>query len=96
MSARPAVSTRHHCKSPFFFEWSQSRRLSTLAGRPQPKNLSRRTLEQALSETAVVVCGPQGLVSNVRQSVVSLSDERSVHKGTGAQGIYLYAEAFEY
>ena len=70
--------------------------ISTLSGRPQPKNLIRKTLEQALGESAVVVCGPQGLVSNVRQSVVSLSDERAVHKGTGAQGIYLHAEAFEY
>ena len=70
--------------------------VSTFSGRPQPKNLIRKTLEQALGESAVVVCGPQGLVSNVRQSVVSLSDERAVHKGTGAQGIYLHAEAFEY
>ena len=70
--------------------------VSTLSGRPQPKNLIRKTLEQALGESAVVVCGPQGLVSNVRQSVVSLSDERAVHKGTGAQGIYLHSEAFEY
>lgn len=70
--------------------------VSTLSGRPQPKTLIRKTLEQALGESAVVVCGPQGLVTNVRQSVVSLSDERAVHKGTGAQGIYLHAEAFEY
>lgn len=70
--------------------------ISTLSGRPQPKNLIRKTLEQALGESAVVACGPQGLVSNVRRSVVSLSDERAVHKGTGAQGIYLHAEAFEY
>ena len=67
-----------------------------LSGRPQPRNLIRKTLEQALGESAVVVCGPQGLVDNVRQSVVALSDERAVHKGTGAQGIYLHTEAFEY
>ena len=67
-----------------------------LSGRPQPRNLIRKTLEQALGESAVVVCGPPGLVQNVRQAVVGLSDERAVHKGTGAQGIYLHAEAFEY
>ncbi|KAL8823747.1 MAG: hypothetical protein Q9191_005586 [Dirinaria sp. TL-2023a] len=67
-----------------------------LSGRPQPKNLIRKTLEQALGESAVVVCGPKGLVANVRQSVVSLSDERAIHKGTGAQGVYLHAEAFDY
>jgi len=67
-----------------------------LSGRPKPKNLIRKMLEQALGESAVVVCGPKGLVSNVRQSVVSLSDERAIHKGTGAQGCYLHAEAFGY
>lgn len=67
-----------------------------LSGRPKPRRLIRETLEQALGESAVVVCGPQGLVDDVRRSVVALSDERAVHKGTGAQGIYLHAESFEY
>ena len=70
--------------------------IPVLSGRPQPRNLIRKTLEQALGETAVVVCGPPGLVDNVRQSVVALSDDRAVHKGSGAQGIYLHTEAFEY
>ena len=70
--------------------------VSVLSGRPQPRTLIRKALEQALGESAVVVCGPPGLVDNVRQSVVALSDERAVHKGTGAQGIYLHTEAFEY
>jgi hypothetical protein len=42
----------------------------------------------------VVVCGPQGLVSDVKGDVVGLSDERGVHKGTGAQGVYLHTESF--
>ncbi|KAL8839643.1 MAG: hypothetical protein Q9170_001649 [Blastenia crenularia] len=67
-----------------------------LSGRPQPRNLIRKTLEQALGESAVAVCGPQTLVDEVRQSVVALSDERAVHKGSGAQGIYFHAESFEY
>ncbi|KAL8721895.1 MAG: hypothetical protein Q9225_001531 [Loekoesia sp. 1 TL-2023] len=70
--------------------------IAMLSGRPQPRNLIRKTLEQALGESAVVVCGPQSLVDEVRQSVVALSDERAVHKGTGAQGIYFHAESFEY
>lgn len=70
--------------------------ITMLSGRPQPQNLIRKMLEQALGESAVVVCGPKGLVDNVRQSVVSLSDERAIHKGTGAQGCYLHAEAFDY
>ena len=70
--------------------------IKVLSGRPQPKNLIREMAEQALGESAVVVCGPLGLVDDVRQSVVALSDERAVHKGSGAQGIYLHTEAFDY
>ena len=70
--------------------------MSILTGRPQPKTLIRKTLEQALGESAVVVCGPQGLNDDVRSSVVALSDERAVHKGTGAQGIYFWEEGFGY
>lgn len=70
--------------------------ITVLLGRPCPKMIIQRTLEQARGESAVVVCGPSGLVDDVRQSVVSLSDERAAHKGTGAQGIYLRTEAFDY
>jgi NAD(P)H-flavin reductase len=70
--------------------------ISVLAGRPHPRTIIRKVLEQALGESAVVVCGPQGLVDDVRQSVVRLSDERAVHKGTGAQGVYLHVEGFCY
>ena len=65
-------------------------------GRPQPKNLIRAMLEKARGESAVVACGPQGLNEDVRSSVVALSDERAVHKGTGAQGIYFWEESFCY
>ena len=70
--------------------------ISVFAGRPQPRNIIRRSLEQALGESAVVACGPNGLIDDVRAAVVGLSDERAVHKGTGAQGIYLHAEQFAY
>ncbi|KAF2116930.1 hypothetical protein BDV96DRAFT_631182 [Lophiotrema nucula] len=59
--------------------------ISVYAGRPNPRNIIRKSLEQALGESAVVVCGPQGLVADVKQDVCALSDERAVHKGTGAQ-----------
>lgn len=72
----------------------QQRTISCFAGRPQPMSLIRKMLEQALGESAVVVCGPSSLVADVRASVVALSDERGVHKGTGAQGIYLHCEGF--
>ncbi|KAL8850224.1 MAG: hypothetical protein Q9221_004823 [Calogaya cf. arnoldii] len=67
-----------------------------ISGRPEPRKLIRETLEQAFGESAVVVCGPEGLVDDVRRSVVFLSDDRAVHKGTGAQGIYLHTESFGY
>lgn len=66
----------------------------SLTGRPHPRSIINHVLEQAEGESAVVVCGPPGLAADVRQSVVSLSDERAVHKGTGAQGIYLHVENF--
>ncbi|CAI7563837.1 unnamed protein product [Penicillium pancosmium] len=65
-----------------------------LSGRPSPHAIIRKSLERAQGESAVVVCGPRGLADDVRRSVVSLSDERAVHKGTGAQGIYLHVESF--
>jgi predicted ferric reductase len=70
--------------------------IKILTGRPNPRSIIRRVLEEAEGESAVVVCGPQGLRDDVRESVVGLSDERAVHKGTGAQGVYLHVEGFEY
>ncbi|KAL8953033.1 MAG: hypothetical protein Q9222_001083 [Ikaeria aurantiellina] len=71
-------------------------RITMLSGRPHPRSLIRKMLEQASGESAVVACGSRGLADDVRQSVVTLSDERAVHKGSGAQGIYLHIESFEY
>ncbi|KAI5851207.1 FAD-binding domain-containing protein [Morchella snyderi] len=65
-----------------------------MAGRPAVKSITQKELERALGETAVVVCGPTGLIDSSRMAVVELSDERAVHKGTGAQGIWFHAEAF--
>ncbi len=65
-------------------------------GRPKIRPLIRKMLEEAEGESAVVVCGPRGLQNDVRRNVVSLSDERAVHKGTGAQGVYLHVEGFSY
>ncbi|KAL2820075.1 FAD-binding domain-containing protein [Aspergillus granulosus] len=68
--------------------------LPLFAGRPAVYPIIRKVLEKAEGESAVIVCGPQGLSDDVRRSVVNLSDERAVHKGTGAQGIYLHVEDF--
>lgn len=68
--------------------------LAILSGRPFPRAIIQKELEKAEGESAVVVCGPTSLADDIRRSVVSLSDERAVHKGTGAQGIYLHVEHF--
>ncbi|RHZ49536.1 ferric reductase family protein [Aspergillus thermomutatus] len=75
-------------------EPTQPHHLNLLSGRPQPRTIIRKVLEKAEGESAVVACGPEGLSDDVRRSVVYLSDERAVHKGTGAQGIYLHVETF--
>ncbi|KAH0548575.1 hypothetical protein GP486_007881 [Trichoglossum hirsutum] len=63
------------------------RAIRILSGRPECRNLIQRELELARGESAVVVCGPSSLVDAVKDAVVSLSDERAVHKGSGAQGV---------
>ena len=62
--------------------------------RPDVEAFIRGPVEATGGETSVVVCGGPSLVSRVRNCVAALSDERAVHKGTGAQGIHLYAEEY--
>ncbi|RDW72580.1 ferric reductase family protein [Aspergillus mulundensis] len=90
-NASPLEHQQQHQSSP------QPARLPALTpqhGRPQVHPLIRTALEEATGESAVVVCGPPSLADDTRRSVVSLSDERAVHKGTGAQGVYLHVENF--
>jgi hypothetical protein len=56
----------------------------------------RSPVETAFGETIVAVCGGRRLTSDVRNLVAKLSDERAVHKGTGAQGIRLYVEEYAF
>ncbi|KAK9371810.1 ferric reductase NAD binding domain-containing protein [Lipomyces chichibuensis] len=65
-----------------------------ISGRPSFKPLLWRLLDDAEGETGIAVCGPVGLSTTVRNTVAGISDQRAVHKGTGAQGIYLHAEDF--
>ncbi|KAI1818856.1 ferric reductase like transmembrane component-domain-containing protein [Poronia punctata] len=64
--------------------------------RPDIKKFIRRAVEETGGETGVAVCGGQSLVAEVRMSVARLSDERAVHKGTGAQGIFLHVEEYAF
>jgi NAD(P)H-flavin reductase len=65
-----------------------------LARRPKLDTVIRDAVESAHGETGVVVCGGKPLSSHVRNVVAGLSDERAVHKGSGAQGIFLHVEEF--
>ncbi|KAL2069123.1 hypothetical protein VTL71DRAFT_15461 [Oculimacula yallundae] len=71
-------------------------RIAIIGGRPDVSEAIRQTAEYAMGEMAVVVCGPQGLVQRTRNAAAMVSDDRGVHKGTGAQGIYVHAETFGY
>jgi NAD(P)H-flavin reductase len=64
------------------------------ASRPTVESMIRPPVEAALGETAVVTCGGAEITAQARTFVASLSDERAVHKGTGAQGIYLFTESY--
>lgn len=64
------------------------------AARPDVAGFVRNAVEATGGETGVVVCGGASLVARTRASVARLSDERAVHKGTGAQGIHLHVEEY--
>jgi ferric-chelate reductase len=65
-------------------------------GRPDIMTLLAAPIESAKGESAVGVCGPFSLVTAVRTAVVTISDDRAVHKSTGAQGIYLHVTNTDY
>ncbi|CAD6568412.1 MAG: hypothetical protein ASARMPREDX12_001404 [Alectoria sarmentosa] len=73
---------------------SSSSFATLISGRPPIYDLLWNVLERAEGETGVAVCGPLGLNATVRTTVARISDERAVHKGSGAQGVYLHAEGF--
>ncbi len=64
--------------------------------RPDLGECIRYPVEEATGETCVAVCGGRSLTGHVRNAVARLSDERAVHKGTGAQGICLHVEEFSF
>lgn len=73
---------------------STDSRIHHSASRPDIPEYIRNAVEATGGETGVVVCGGPSLVARVRTSVAKLSDERAVHKGTGAQGIHLHVEEY--
>jgi ferric-chelate reductase len=63
-------------------------------GRPSFYSFLWDLADQAEGETGIAVCGPLGLSTTIRTTVAGISDQRAVHKGTGAQGIFLHVESF--
>lgn len=63
-------------------------------GRPELDRLIRPVVEEACGETGILACGGSRFTGQLRNYVAHLSDERAVHKGTGAQGIYLFCETY--
>jgi NAD(P)H-flavin reductase len=63
-------------------------------GRPTLDSMIRPAVERATGETAVIVCGGVSITAESRNYVAALSDQRAVHKGTGAQGIFLFTETY--
>lgn len=67
---------------------------SFYSGRPAIEEILTELLDRANGESGVAVCGPIAMSSTVRNTFVRLSDERAIHKGSGAQGCYLHVESF--
>lgn len=66
-----------------------------ISGRPQSfDKLVRPTVEAAEGETMIVACGGRAMMAEIRTYTAALSDERAVHKGTGAQSIQLWTETY--
>jgi hypothetical protein len=68
--------------------------LPTTYGRPASLDaLIRPTIEDSEGETAIIACGDAAFMAEVRNYT---ADERAVHKGTGAQGIFLFTETYRW
>lgn len=61
-------------------------------GKPDIYKEILEVVRNAQGETGIAVCGPTRLSSQVRNTVVRISDERAVKKGSGAEAIYLHVE----
>ena len=62
--------------------------------RPDLDPLVRPVVEEAWGETGILACGGAEFTGTIRNYIARLSDERAVHKGTGAQGLYLFCETY--
>ncbi|KAF2771871.1 putative FRE ferric reductase-like transmembrane component [Teratosphaeria nubilosa] len=96
-SSKSSMSSLEDEKFPLSLTGATTQRYSihiAYEGRPSVESMVRPPVEAAVGETAVVVCGGASITAQARTFVAALSDERAVHKGSGAQGIYLFTETY--
>jgi hypothetical protein len=82
--------------SPVFSD-SSDKKSSLVAYSGRPKSLDdliRPPVEESDGETSIVACGSGNFLAQLRNYTAALSDERAVHKGTGAQRIFLFTENY--
>lgn len=89
-----AVDVEKHAAGVSSRRGSSDSHVLHMSTRPDIEAFIREPVEAAVGETSVVVCGGKSLVARARNCVARLSDERAVHKGTGAQGIHLHVEEY--
>jgi predicted ferric reductase len=63
-------------------------------GRPVLDHVLRPVIEDALGETGIFACGNATFTADLRNYTARTSDERAVHKGTGAHGLFLFTETY--
>ena len=97
ISRKPPASVLIRPVSPMALLRSRLASFSTLtSGRPDIRSILWAALDDAQGETGVAVCGPAALNKAVRNTVASVSDQRGASKGTGAEGVYLHCEGYEW
>lgn len=93
--AEKQALTQLHSSSSSTSESRINPQITILNHRPRSLDtLIRSPVESALGETLIVACGGKSLLAQIRTYTARLSDERAVHKGSGAQGIGLVTECY--
>jgi hypothetical protein len=96
LAEKGATVTTTPVENSFLLRAAMATPIKFTGRRPALDMALRSAIEGAQGETCVAVCGGKPLSGHVRNVVSSLSDERAVHKGTGAQGIQLHVEEFSF
>jgi len=76
------------------YSWPRQSLQLVHRSRPSVESMIRPPVEKALGETSIIVCGGLSITAQARTFVAAISDERAVHKGTGAQSISLHTEMY--